>query len=93
MSYMKEGIYKFYVDCGRMGDVQGLFIATADEVKSILGERIYFGEILGKHSEVVLTIEKENITFVTDDENFVGLFKKYDLTSGHNPFDYWEQED
>lgn len=90
---MKEGIYKFYVDCGRMGDVQGVFIATTDEINSIIGERIYFGEILGKHSEVVLTIEKDNITFVTDDENFIELFKKYDLTSGYNPFDYWEQED
>jgi hypothetical protein len=47
-----KGIYEFFWDYGRSGDVESTFVATAEQVTSIIGKDIYFGEILGKHSEV-----------------------------------------
>lgn len=41
-------LYKFHWDCGRNGDLQGLFVATEDEVKDAIGSEAYFGEVLGE---------------------------------------------
>ncbi len=83
-----KSIYKFHWDCGRQGDVYGVFISTPEQVKNIVGKRIYFGEILGKHSEIHGEINEGEITFITDNQEFVKLFEEYDLSSGHNPFSY-----
>ncbi len=86
-------IYKFAADFGRMGDLEGVFVSTDEELEELYGQEIYFGEVLGKHSEVVLTLEAEHITEVTDDEKFIELFEKYGLENGFNPFDYHTEED
>jgi hypothetical protein len=92
-----QGIYKFYWDCGRSGCVESLFIADTKEVVAIQGKEIYFGEILGKHSEIYGTIDPGDIKLLTDDQAFIEKFKEimgYDLTiSGHNPLSYYEPED
>jgi hypothetical protein len=87
---MKKGIYKFSLDCGRMGDLQGVFIATDQQVKKLISSKIevYFGEILGKHSEVSSSIEKKHIKLLTDDINAIDVVEKYDLSNGINPFKY-----
>lgn len=87
---MKKGIYKFSLDCGRMGDLEGVFIATDQQVKELISCKIevYFGEILGKHSEVWSKIEKKHIKLLTTDINAIEVVEKYDLTNGVNPFDY-----
>lgn len=87
-----KGIYKFFWDCGRQGNVEGIFVATADSVSNIIGRDINFGEILGKHSEVYGTIEEDEIKLVTTDENMVALFEEHNLSSGYNPLDYVEDE-
>jgi hypothetical protein len=86
-------IYKFEADFGRMGDLDGVFVSTDEELQKLYGKQIYFGEVLGKHSEVFLTLETKHITEVTDDIKFIELFEKYDLSNGYNPFDYYENED
>lgn len=86
-------IYKFEADFGRMGDLEGVFVSTDEELEGLYGKEIYFGEVLGKHSEVILTLDVEHITEVTDDEKFIELFEQYDLANGYNPFDYYEEED
>ena len=83
-------IYKFAADFGRMGDLEGVFVSTDEDLEFLYGEEIYFGEVLGKHSEVILTLEPEHITEVTDDAKFIELFEQYDLANGFNPFDYHE---
>lgn len=88
-----KGIYKYYQDFGRMGYLSGVFVATADEIEDIIGKEIYFGEVLGKHSEVASTMKEEYFTLVTTNEEFVKMFEDYDLSTGTNPFDDYNEED
>lgn len=87
---MKKGIYKLSIDFGRSGDLQGVFIATDQQVKKLITSKIevYFGEILGKHSEVWSAIDKKHIKLLTEDSHAIEVVEKYDLTNGINPFKY-----
>lgn len=89
-------LYKFYWDCGRMGDLEGLFIATQEQIDSIMGKDIYFGEVLGKHSEIYGTIDAGDITKIDFGNDAVlklkDVFGKTTL-SGYNPLDYVEEDD
>lgn len=87
-------LYKFHWDCGRMGDVEGVFIATEKDVQAIIGEEIYFGEILGKHSEIYGQIQVGEITELSRDQLFID--KAFEIfggntISGYNPFDYRDE--
>lgn len=92
-------LVRFNWDCGRMGDLDGLFVATRQELDDIDGKHVYFGEVLGKHSEVYGDINLENdFVIVTDDQDFMKKFTEYVGTgtiSGYNPFDYidWDNQD
>lgn len=86
-------IYKFEADFGRMGDLEGVFVSTDEKLQELYGKQIYFGEVLGKHSEVILTLGIQHITEVTDDEKFIELFEQYNLENGYNPFDYYDEMD
>lgn len=88
-------LYSFYWDCGRSGDLSGLFIAEESEVQKILGKEVYFGEVLGKHSEIYDTIGIDDIKEVSSDtekvewlENLLGS-----TVSGYNPLDYFEPDE
>ena len=59
-------LYSFYWDCGRMGNLQGLFIAEESEVQKILSKEVYFGEVLGKYSEIYGTVDFEDIEVVSE---------------------------
>lgn len=85
---MKQAIYKLSVDCGRSGDLEGVFLATKAQVNKLISSKIevYFGEVLGKHSEIYGAIEKKEIKLLTDDPVAVEIVKKYKLTNGINPF-------
>lgn len=91
-------LYRFEFDCGRMGVVESIFAATEEKVSKVFGKKVYFGEILGKHSEIFCTVEPEMITLLTDDSRFVQ--KLVDIMddktiSGYNPLEYidWEEEE
>lgn len=80
----KQCLWSFYWDCGRQGEVEGLFKATKEEVENAIGKKVYFGEILGKHSEVYGVIKKGEIELVSDDP-----IKVMSATeSGYNPLEY-----
>lgn len=88
-------LYSFYCDCGRSGGLSGLFIAEESEVQKILGKEVYFGEVLGKHSEVYGTVDIDDIKEVSSDtekvewlENLLGP-----TVSGYNPLDYFEPDE
>lgn len=87
-----KAIYKFEADYGRHGSLSGVFSCEKEEIKRLIGKEIYFGEVLGKHSEVIITLEKKHLTQVTTDENFIELFDKYGLDNGFNPLNYYEEE-
>ncbi len=78
------------IDFGRMGNLTGVFVTDTNEMEKLIDSKseIYFGEVLGKHSDVFCPITKQNITLVTTDDEFIDLFEKHELSNGYNPFDY-----
>ncbi len=88
----KFKLWKFSEDYGRMGTVEGLFIATEEEVdKFLVGTEICFGEILGKHSEVSISFEKKDFRCLDVPESTIQeLFKVLGRRriGGYNPFEY-----
>lgn len=89
-----KAIYKFHYDCGRQGSLDGIFIADKEKVKKLVDSKqeVYFGEALGKHSEICGSIKEKDLTFVTDDKNIINIFEKFDLVTGYNPFDYIDEK-
>jgi methyl coenzyme M reductase gamma subunit len=87
-------LVKFYWDCGRNGDLSGVFIAEKDKVESIIGKDVYFGEVLGKHSDICGTIEEKDIKTLSEDQDFIKkcleIFGTKNI-SGYNPLDYMEE--
>lgn len=90
-----RNLYRFFWDCGRMGDVEGLFVATPEEVDKNIGRIVYFGEILGKHSEITGSLDEEDLEIVSSDQDFIN--KLVDILgtdiSGYNPLDNIEDLD
>lgn len=89
-------IAKFFWDCGRMGEVDGLFITTKEALEAAYEKEVYFGEILGKHSEVYGTLDREDITILTEDQDFIEKFIEImgdGTVSGYNPLSYISGEE
>ena len=83
-----RGIYRFHVDCGRSGELFGLFVADSAEVEKAIGRRIYFSDVLGKHSEIDGELEAEEVALISDEPDDVATFDRLKLTTGYNPLDY-----
>ena len=83
-------LYRFELFCGRSGTLRGTFVA--DDIADVLpaiGKRAHFGEVLGKHSEVIVdALEPEHFVALTDDAAFIAKFQHYGCASGFNPLDY-----
>ena len=93
---MTKVIVDFCWDCGRMGDVEGLFVTTKETLQAALGKEVYFGEILGKHSEIYGTLEKDDVEILTDDQEFIEKFIEImgdGTISGYNPLEYISYDD
>lgn len=87
-------LYKFHHDFGRMGDLNGLFVATEEQVKNIIGKNIYFGECLGKHSDIDLDIEESDIVKQDLDSETVEKVTKLlgVWWSGKNPVAIYDEQ-
>lgn len=90
-------LYSFYWDCGRMGGVEGLFVADDQDVADAIGQEVYFGDILGKHSDVYGTLDPQDITVISEDQEKISWLVSLlgaDV-SGYNPLGYihWEDEE
>lgn len=92
---MNKYLWKFYWDCGRMGEVEGLFIATENEIQNAIGKNIYFGEILGKHSEVYGTLDENDLEKMNLDSVSIERVAELlgDNWSGYNPLEYIDDEE
>ena len=84
-----KALYKMNFDCGRQGSLEGVFVADTEDVKYLVDNKIsaYFGEALGKHSQVYGPICEDEIKQITTDEKVISIFEEYDLQSGYNPFE------
>ena len=89
-------IARFYWDCGRMGSVDGMFVTTKAALEAAYGKDVYFGEILGKHSDIYGTLDENDIEIVTEDQDFIEKFIEIlgdgDI-SGYNPLSYLSLDD
>ena len=88
-----KGIYRFYWDCYRQGSLEGLFVATDDEVNHIIGQEVYFGEVLGKHSEIFGTVDTEDLQLLTENPEIVSFFEANEISIGYNPLSYYEPDE
>lgn len=86
-------LWRFYWDCGRQGAVEAVFVATQAEIDAALGSAVYFGEILGKHSDVHGQLDAEDLTLLSDDPALVALFREHVGSTGHSPLDYLEEDE
>lgn len=82
-----EALFKMNVDCGRMGNLEGVFVAEKEDIDYMVENKvgIYFGEVLGKHSEISGYIDSDEIKLITADENVIKIFKENDIECGYNP--------
>jgi hypothetical protein len=89
---MEKYLWKFHWDCGGEGDVDGLFVATESEVNELIGKEVYFGEILGKHSEVYGAIDEGEIVKIEVDPKAVEQITNVlgETWEGYNPLEYIE---
>jgi hypothetical protein len=86
-------IAKFFWDCGRSGEVEGIFTCEKETLQNSYGREVYFGEILGKHSEVSGTLHEDAITILSEDQDFIEKFEEIlgtGTVSGYNPLEYIE---
>ena len=88
---MTLALYSFHWDCGRMGDLEGLFVAEKDEVVKWIGYECCFGEALGKHSEIYGPLEENDIKIVSEDQEKIKWLVAViggTTISGYNPLNY-----
>lgn len=85
-----KALFKMNFDYGRSGSLQGLFIAEKEYIDFLVEKEleVYFGEVLGKHSEVYGRVASEEITMITTDESVIHIIEVHKLENGYNPLDY-----
>lgn len=89
-------LVKFKWDCGRGGYVSSVFICTEQELDQLFNKELYFGEILGKHSEIYGTADADDFKVLSNDQDFINKCLEIfgDKTiSGHNPLHYVRDEE
>lgn len=89
-------IFQFNCDCGRSGELDGIFVADHEEVENLIGKGIYFGEVLGKHSEIYGVLEEDEIKVISDDQEFIEKFEEImgsGTISGFNPLDFYHPDE
>jgi hypothetical protein len=86
----------YSIDCGRSGDIDGLFVCEQEDLYKLLDTEIYLGEVLGKHSQVSIKFKSlDDLDIKSNDQDFIAklldLFPGETL-SGFNPFHYLREE-
>lgn len=81
-------------DFRRMGSLEALFVTTQEELDEYYGREVYFGEVLGKHSDIAARFKKEDVTILSEDQEkiewLLSICSPLDKTtiSGYNPIAY-----
>ena len=86
-------LFRLNFDCGRMGNVTGVFVADPKDVADAIGKGIYFGEVLGKHSEVSGELDASEVEELNVTDGFVEEFHdRFPDGFGYNPLDYLSED-
>jgi len=88
-------LYKYSLDCGRMGSIDGIFIADDAAIVEAIGKTADFGECLGKHSDIQAELVADDFTVASDDPEFIAKCEEIlgVSISGFNPLDYLNRDD
>lgn len=72
---MTLAIYTYYADAGRNGSLDGMFIAPEGLPEKLvkLGFEISWGDVLGKHSEVVDHLDEHSFEVKSTNQQFIQL--------------------
>lgn len=89
---MTKGAFHFYQNFGRQGYLDGVFVADHQDVLNAYGRQVYFGEVLGKHSEIYCELTEDNLRLITNEPSDVEVFERYDVNVGYNPLDYLDED-
>lgn len=82
----EQKMYRFHVNFGRHGDIDGVFCATPEEVAAAVGVHVWFEEPWGKHSSADCAIEAGHFSILTDDQDFIAKAKRYGISRhGESP--------
>jgi len=83
-----KGLYKLSMNFGKNGELNSLFIADSMDIDILLSKNIpiYFGEVLGKYSDIISSIQKDEIKCLTFDSYIIEFFEKNNISIGTNPF-------
>jgi hypothetical protein len=85
-------LYRYRENFGRMGTLVRIFLATDDEISDTLYKDIYFGEVLGKHSEIIGVLNEQTLELLTDDQEFIEKSLKIGLIPiGDNPIETYRE--
>ena len=89
-------LYRFYEDFGRHGEIEGLFIEESDFVDKLvkMGVSVTYYDVLGKHSEVTITFDKDTFAVVLDDSGVIDILVKHvgNSLSGINTVDKYVED-
>lgn len=89
-----DKIWHYHLDCGRMGYIEGMFVAAEEEIENNVGLIVNFGEALGKHSEITTTFNWDDIEELTDDQDLIEKCVNANIVpNGYNPLDYIYEEE
>lgn len=89
-------LVSYHKDCGRNGHVDGMFVCDKEELGKLYNRKIYFGEILGKHSDVRLDFTEDDFVIHTDDQEFITKLTGYvggQHISGYNPLHFLPEDE
>lgn len=75
-------VWRLAYDCGRMGDIESVFVATEKYVKDMAGHAYYLGEVLGEHSEIEIDVEEQDFECLSSDPAVVAWVEE------RGPFGY-----
>lgn len=76
------------------GKIEGLFIATKEEVETEFGKQIFFGEIFGEYIITKGTFDKCDVIELKVSQQTIEELEKIagKTISGYNPFDFIIEE-
>lgn len=70
----RYALYRLSKYFGRSGELDEVFVCSEELMEEMMGEDLYFSDVLGKHSEVSMTVDEDCIQKVEDDPAFVFRF-------------------
>lgn len=86
-------LYRFEFSIPWGAKLKGCFVHNEKDFIEKMGQKIIISECEGECSgqKIEVEINTENIKEITDDQDFIEKFEKYNLESGINPFNeiYW----